>query len=81
MAHAHRSSGASGYLENHANYAAQCEHWAKLAYALPPMDTITLDISAVHEGGACKKGHGVPIGNIHKGKRDVNVRINAPGLC
>lgn len=35
---------------------------AKLTYALPPMDTITLEISAVHEGGTRKNGHGVPIG-------------------
>lgn len=62
ITHAHRSSGPSGYSENHANYGAQRERWAKLAYALPPMDTITLEISAVHEGGARKKGHGVPIG-------------------
>ncbi|KAG2134217.1 hypothetical protein BD769DRAFT_1665245 [Suillus cothurnatus] len=80
MTHANRSSGASSYSENHANYGAQRERWAKLAYALPPMDTITLDISAVHEGGVRKKGHGVPIGNIRKGKRDVDARINAPGL-
>jgi hypothetical protein len=56
------SSGAFGYSENHAHYGAQREHWAKLTYALPPMDTITLDISAVHEGGTQKNGHGVPIG-------------------
>jgi len=96
MTHANRSSGASGYSENHANYGAQRERWAKLAYALPPMDTITLDISAVHEGGVRKKGHGVPIGvclvystslslthksqNIREGKRDVDARIDAPGL-
>ncbi|KAG2342758.1 hypothetical protein BDR05DRAFT_1000732 [Suillus weaverae] len=75
IAHAHRSgpsgSGPSGYSENHANYGAQCECWAKLAYALPPMDTIMLEISAVHEGGAQKKGHGVPIGNIREGKKDI----------
>ncbi|KIK32531.1 hypothetical protein CY34DRAFT_101312 [Suillus luteus UH-Slu-Lm8-n1] len=80
ITHAHCSSGPSGYSENHANYGAQRKCWAKLAYALPPMDTITLEILAVHEGGARKKGHGVPIGNICEGKKDVDARIDAPGL-
>ncbi|KAG1894208.1 uncharacterized protein F5891DRAFT_1195475 [Suillus fuscotomentosus] len=80
MAHTHRSSGASGYSENHAHYGAQHEHWAKLTYALPPMDAIMLKISAVHEGGKRKNGHGVPIGNIREGKRDIDACIDAPGL-
>jgi hypothetical protein len=39
------------------------EHRAKMAYAtgLPPAETILIEISAVHEGGGCKK-RGVPIG-------------------
>lgn len=56
-----RSSG-SGYSVNHAQYGTERERWSKLSYALPPMETITLDISAVHEVGARRKGHWVAIG-------------------
>ncbi|KAG1770854.1 hypothetical protein EV702DRAFT_1202184 [Suillus placidus] len=76
MAHAAQPSHSSGYSVNHAQYSTEREHWAKLSYALPPMETITLDISAVHEVGARKKGHWVAIG----GKKDVDARIDAPGL-
>ncbi|KAG1786134.1 uncharacterized protein HD556DRAFT_1313689 [Suillus plorans] len=74
-----RSSG-SGYLVNHVQYGTERERWSKLSYALPPMETITLDISAVHEVGARRKGHWVVIGNIQEGKKDVDARIDAPGL-
>ncbi|KAG1790000.1 uncharacterized protein HD556DRAFT_1446572 [Suillus plorans] len=74
-----RSSG-SGYSVNHVQYGTERERWSKLSYALPPMETITLDISAVHEVGARRKGHWVAIGNIREGKKDVDARIDAPGL-
>ncbi|KAG2090557.1 hypothetical protein BD769DRAFT_1395777 [Suillus cothurnatus] len=57
----------SGYSVNHTQYSTKCERWAKLSYALPPIETITLDIAAVHE-------------NIREGKKDVDAHIDAPGL-
>jgi hypothetical protein len=56
-----RPSG-SGYSVNHTQYSTERERWAKLSYALPPIETITLDISAVHEVSARRKGHWVAIG-------------------
>ncbi|KAG2335888.1 hypothetical protein BDR05DRAFT_1006358 [Suillus weaverae] len=80
MAHAAQPSHSSGYSVNHVQYSTERECWAKLSYALPPMETITLNISAVHEVGAWKKGHWVAIGNIREGKKDVDACIDAPGL-
>ncbi|KAG1760646.1 hypothetical protein EDD22DRAFT_848322 [Suillus occidentalis] len=80
VVHAAHPGRSSGYSVNHTQYSTERERWAKLSYALPPTETITLDISAVHEVGARKKGHWVAIGNIREGKKDVNARIDAPGL-
>ncbi|KAG2349298.1 hypothetical protein BDR05DRAFT_943313 [Suillus weaverae] len=45
------------------------------------METISLEILAVQEGGNKRKGsHGVGFGNICEGKKDINARINAPCL-
>jgi hypothetical protein len=45
-----------GYSVNHAQYDAQRDHWAKKAYSTPPTETISLEISAVREGGNKRKG-------------------------
>ncbi|KAG1740962.1 hypothetical protein EDB19DRAFT_1974957 [Suillus lakei] len=80
VVHAAHPGRSSGYSVNHTQYSTEREHWAKLSYALPPTETITLNISAVHEVGARKKGHWLAIGNIREGKKDVAAHINAPGL-
>ncbi|KAG1802974.1 uncharacterized protein BJ212DRAFT_1304753 [Suillus subaureus] len=58
-----QSASPIGYLSQHGLYAIECKHQAKMAYAtgLPPVETILIKISAVHEGGGHKK-HGVSIG-------------------
>ncbi|KAG1860868.1 hypothetical protein F4604DRAFT_1930184 [Suillus subluteus] len=52
-----------------------------MAYAtgLPPVETILIEISAVHEGRGCKKCR-VPIGDICEGKKGIDAQIDAPGL-
>lgn len=56
-------SGAAGYSVHHAQYGLERERWAKLAYAPPPAETITLEISAVYEGNSRKKsGRGINFG-------------------
>ncbi|KAG2751398.1 hypothetical protein P692DRAFT_20727424 [Suillus brevipes Sb2] len=80
VVHAAHPGRSSGYSVNHTQYSTERERWAKLSYALPPTETITLDILAVHEVGAWKKGHWVAIRNIREGKKDVNACIDAPGL-
>ncbi|KAG1735511.1 hypothetical protein EDB19DRAFT_1830189 [Suillus lakei] len=63
-----------GYSVNHAQYDAQRDHWAKKAYSTPPAETISLELSAVQEGGNKRKGgRGIGFG-------DVDAQINAPGL-
>ncbi|KAG1896357.1 uncharacterized protein F5891DRAFT_1247366 [Suillus fuscotomentosus] len=75
------NTGQPGYSANHAQYGAERERWAKQAYAVPPAETISLEVSAVREGGNRRKGaHGIPFGNICEGKKDVDARIDAPGL-
>ncbi|KAG1808361.1 hypothetical protein EV424DRAFT_1543509 [Suillus variegatus] len=70
-----------GYSVNHAQYGAERECWAKQAYAVPPAETISLEITAVREGGNRRKGaRGIPFGNICEGRKDVDARIDAPGL-
>ncbi|KAG2150989.1 uncharacterized protein EDB93DRAFT_1276702 [Suillus bovinus] len=70
-----------GYSVNHAQYGAERERWAKQAYAVPPVETISLEITAVREGGNRRKGaRGIPFGNICEGRKDVDARIDAPGL-
>ncbi|KAG1901667.1 uncharacterized protein F5891DRAFT_1187121 [Suillus fuscotomentosus] len=74
-------SGAAGYSVHHAQYGLERERWAKLAYAPPPAETITLEISAVYEGNSRKKsGCGINFGNICEGKKDIDARLDAPGL-
>jgi len=56
-------SQASGYSSHHAHYGSECERWAKLLYAIPAAQTISLEISAVHEGRVRQKGScGITIG-------------------
>ncbi|KAJ8586860.1 hypothetical protein M405DRAFT_843570 [Rhizopogon salebrosus TDB-379] len=73
-----------GYTANHVQYGTERERWAKMSYVVPPAETISLEISAVHEGpGRRRAGRGVPFGdiqNICEGKKDVDARIDAPGL-
>ncbi|KAG1852800.1 hypothetical protein DFJ58DRAFT_402804, partial [Suillus subalutaceus] len=77
----HRVAGAAGYSLHHAQYNSERERWAKLSYAPPPAETITLEISAVREGNSQRKaGRGINIGNICEGKKDIDARIDAPGL-
>lgn len=53
----------TGYTPHHAHYSSERDRWAKLSYAPPPSQTISLEISAVHEGGNRKKGgRGTPFG-------------------
>ncbi|KAG1801309.1 hypothetical protein EV424DRAFT_1545421 [Suillus variegatus] len=76
-----RVSSAAGYSVHHAQYGLEREQWAKLAYAPPPAETITLEISAVYEGNSRKKsGRGINFGNICEGKKDVDARMDAPTL-
>ncbi|KAG1811330.1 hypothetical protein EV424DRAFT_1542551 [Suillus variegatus] len=77
----HRVAGAAEYSLHHAQYNSERERWAKLSYAPPPAETITLEISAVCEGNSQRKaGRGINIGNICEGKKDIDARIDAPGL-
>ncbi|KAG1732589.1 hypothetical protein EDB19DRAFT_1831293 [Suillus lakei] len=60
-----------GYSVNH----------AQKAYSTPPAETISLELSAVQEGGNKRKGgRGIGFGNICEGMKDVDAQINAPGL-
>ncbi|KAG0692869.1 hypothetical protein DFH29DRAFT_881978, partial [Suillus ampliporus] len=71
------NAGQPGYSWGNTN----AERWAKQAYAVPPAETISLEVSAVREGGNRRKGaRGIPFGNICEGKKDVDARIDAPGL-
>ncbi|KAG1830675.1 hypothetical protein F4604DRAFT_1695416 [Suillus subluteus] len=76
-----RVAGTAGYSVSHTQYTSEHEWWGKLSYAPPPAETITLEISAVYEGNSQKKsGRGINIGNICEGKKDIDARIDAPGL-
>ncbi|KAG1902613.1 uncharacterized protein F5891DRAFT_1186261 [Suillus fuscotomentosus] len=71
----------TGYTPHHAHYGSERDRWAKLSYAPPPSQTISLEILAVHEGGSRKKGgRGTPFGSICEGKKDIDAQIDAPGL-
>ncbi|KAG1885904.1 uncharacterized protein F5891DRAFT_1201454 [Suillus fuscotomentosus] len=72
--------GAIGYSSQHALYAAERDHWGKMAYASSLAETILLEITVVHEGAGARKKRGVPIGNICEGRKDVDARIDASGL-
>ncbi|KAG9310695.1 hypothetical protein JVU11DRAFT_9289 [Chiua virens] len=53
----------SGYRLQHFQYAAQRDHWARVAYRPPPAETISLEISALYENGSKRKGaRGTPLG-------------------
>ncbi|KAG2739151.1 hypothetical protein P692DRAFT_20756559 [Suillus brevipes Sb2] len=70
----------TGYTPHHAHYGLERDRWAKLSYAPPPSQTISLEISAVHEGGSQKKGgHGTPFRYLRR-KKDIDTQIDAPGL-
>ncbi|KAG2053036.1 hypothetical protein BDR06DRAFT_972523 [Suillus hirtellus] len=76
---------ASGYSEHHASYGSERECWAKISARLPlpvpPAQTISLEISAVHEGGTQRKGScSITIGNICEGMKDIDAHIDAPRL-
>ncbi|KAG1883960.1 hypothetical protein F4604DRAFT_1919765 [Suillus subluteus] len=74
-------AGQPGYSVNHAHYGAEQQCWAKQIYAVPPAETISLEISVVREGRNKRKGaRGIPFGNICEGKKDVDTCIDAPGL-
>ncbi|KAG2131696.1 uncharacterized protein EDB93DRAFT_1108020 [Suillus bovinus] len=76
-----RVPGPTGYSAHHAQYSLEREQWAKLAYAPPPVETITLEITAVYEGNSWKKsGRGINFGNICEGKKDIDARLDTPSL-
>ena len=53
----------SGYGVQHLQYAAQCDHWARVAHRPPPAEAISLEISALYENGSKRKGaRGTPFG-------------------
>lgn len=45
-----------GYTVNHAAYASEREHWSKLSYVGSLAETISLDISVVHDAATKRKG-------------------------
>ena len=48
----HMPSGAPGYSKHHASYTTELARWSGCACGtLPPVETISLSIAAVHEGG------------------------------
>lgn len=60
-----RLTGPIGYSAHHGSYSAEHQRWAKLAYATPGgamAETISLEISTVHEAGGRKKARGILIG-------------------
>ncbi|KIK90746.1 hypothetical protein PAXRUDRAFT_800503, partial [Paxillus rubicundulus Ve08.2h10] len=74
-------SPAVGYRSQHALYPSENEHWASLVHHPPPVATISLDVSAVYEGGPRKgRQHGTPFGSICEGKKGVDACITAPQL-
>ncbi|KAG1847348.1 hypothetical protein DFJ58DRAFT_843236 [Suillus subalutaceus] len=78
-----RLTGPIGYSAHHGSYSTEYQRWSKLSYATPGgamAETISLEISAIHEAGGCKKSRGTLIGNICEGKKDIDAQIDAPGL-
>lgn len=60
-----RFTGPIGYSAHHRSYSTEHQKWSKLAYATPGgamAETISLEISAVHEAGGRKKARGILIG-------------------
>ncbi|KAG1744423.1 hypothetical protein EDB19DRAFT_1827030 [Suillus lakei] len=74
-----RLTGPIGYLSHHGMYATEHQRWAKATYSTPIAiaDTISLEISAIHEAGSHNKKI---IANICKGEKDIDARIDAPDL-
>lgn len=61
---------AVGYGLQHALYPSEREHWVGLAHRPPPAEIISLDVSAVYEGGPrkgrqCGTPFGVSLLNFH----------------
>lgn len=65
------SQAARGYGPQHALYGPSRQYWSNKAYnhivppsPPPPIETIMLDITALHEGGGSRKSriHGTPFG-------------------
>ena len=53
----------SGYGVQHLQYAAQRDHWARIAHCPPPAEAISLEISVLYENGSKRKGtRGTPLG-------------------
>ncbi|KAI6158240.1 hypothetical protein BKA82DRAFT_32801 [Pisolithus tinctorius] len=74
-------AGSVGYTPRHLQYAVQCEHWQRVAHRPPPVETISLEVSALYESGVRKKGlWGNPIGNICEGLKDINALASAAEL-
>lgn len=72
--------GAGGYSAYHAQYSSERERWAKLSYAPPPAETITLEVSAVHEGNSQRKaGRGINIG-VRPSSFSVKLTLNLLAL-
>ncbi|KIK78265.1 hypothetical protein PAXRUDRAFT_164433 [Paxillus rubicundulus Ve08.2h10] len=74
-------AGTMGYGEQHLQYGSQRERWACMAHRPPSAETISLEISAVYEGGVRKKGaRGNTIGalqSICEGLKDIDVMSTA----
>ncbi|KAG2159186.1 uncharacterized protein EDB93DRAFT_1100196 [Suillus bovinus] len=62
---------------NHAAYASECEHWSKLSYVGSLAETISLDISVVHNAAPKRKGSQW---YTDHSKKDIHAQIDAPGL-
>ncbi|KIK14795.1 hypothetical protein PISMIDRAFT_116386 [Pisolithus microcarpus 441] len=72
----------SGYAQHHGLYYGQQDRWMNQAYRSPPSETITLEISALHEGGPRKgRMRGTPFGSICEGMKDIDARATAPELA
>ncbi|KAG1740217.1 uncharacterized protein EDB91DRAFT_1248542 [Suillus paluster] len=73
-------AGPVGYSSHHGMYATEHQRWAKAAYSTPIAiaDTISLEISTIHETGGHKERS--VIANICEGKKDIDAHIDAPDL-
>ncbi|KAI6143940.1 hypothetical protein BKA82DRAFT_19966 [Pisolithus tinctorius] len=74
-------AGSVGYTPQHLQYAVQHKHWQHVAHHPPPVETISLEVSALYESGVRKKGlWGNPIRNICEGLKDINALASAAKL-
>lgn len=55
-----------GYSSHHGMYAAERQRWAKAAYSTPIAiaDTISLEISAIHEASGRKKKNVIAVSSV-----------------